>query len=654
MRKSITLLFIILSTSFLHAGSVSVQLTGTVIGTTDNYNYNSASCSSTVNTAANAFDGNLSNYFSACNESGGWVGLDLGSAHVITKISYCPHANHADRMLLGVFEGANLPDFGDAVPLYMITTSPSNNTLTSQTINCSKGFRYVRYVGPTNTHSDIAEMKFYGYNGEGNNTQFIQITNLPTVIVHTTDAQDIVSKETYVNGIVSVISNNGTNLFTDSLEIKGRGNASWNFPKKPYKIKLDKKASLLGMPAVEKTWTLINNYGDKTLMRNLLAFDLSKRLGLPYTPAAKSVDLFLNGEYKGNYQLCDQVEVATGRVELEKMKATDTIMPNLSGGYLIEMDAYSYEETTKFNSDYGNIPVTIKYPKDDDIVAAQVAYIKSHFNKMENTLYANNYTDTTNGFRKYIDIGTFLRHFLVGEMSGNTDTYWSTNMYKKRNNDKFYFGPVWDFDIAYENDYRTYPINDNPEWIYASTGSSARGVRKMVNRIFSDSTVMQQLKAIYASYRNSGVLTEDNLVQVVNDNATLLEQSQQINFMRWDILNTAVHMNPQVYGSYAGEVDNVRNFVKNRLAWMDKKLAYEYNNINEEKISKISLWNEGNTFHLEGITGTATIQIIDVTGRVLQIKQVENDFSTTLNKGIYFIRISDAINKNQVLKCLVE
>ena len=654
MRKSITLLFIILSTSFLHAGSVSVQLTGTVIGTTDNYNYNSASCSSTVNTAANAFDGNLSNYFSACNESGGWVGLDLGSAHVITKISYCPHANHADRMLLGVFEGANLPDFGDAVPLYMITTSPSNNTLTSQTINCSKGFRYVRYVGPTNTHSDIAEMKFYGYNGEGNNTQFIQITNLPTVIVHTTDAQDIVSKESYVNGIISVISNNATNLFTDSLEIKGRGNASWNFPKKPYKIKLDKKASLLGMPAVEKTWTLINNYGDKTLMRNLLAFDLSKRLGLPYTPAAKSVDLFLNGEYKGNYQLCDQVEVATGRVELEKMKATDTIMPNLSGGYLIEMDAYSYEETTKFNSDYGNIPVTIKYPKDDDIVAAQVAYIKSHFNKMENTLYANNYTDTTNGFRKYIDIGTFLRHFLVGEMSGNTDTYWSTNMYKKRNNDKFYFGPVWDFDIAYENDYRTYPINDNPEWIYASTGSSARGVRKMVNRIFSDSTVMQQLKAIYASYRNSGVLTEDNLVQVVNDNATLLEQSQQINFMRWDILNTAVHMNPQVYGSYAGEVDNVRNFVKNRLAWMDKKLAYEYNNINEEKISKISLWNEGNTFHLEGITGTATIQIIDVTGRVLQIKQVENDFSTTLNKGIYFIRISDTINKNQVLKYLIE
>ena len=99
----------------------------------------------------------------------------------------------------------------------------------------------MRYVGPNNTHSDIAEMKFYGYSGEGNNTQFIQITNLPTVIVHTTDAQDIVSKESYVNGIISVISNNGTNLFTDSLEIKGRGNASWNFPKKPYKIKLDKK-----------------------------------------------------------------------------------------------------------------------------------------------------------------------------------------------------------------------------------------------------------------------------------------------------------------------------------------------------------------------------------------------------------------------------
>lgn len=653
MNKPITLFLFIFGISQLSAQNTPSKLSGSIIGTTSYFDYSTSTCSATVNTAANVFDGDLTNTFATCSPSGGWVGLDLGEPCVITKVAFCPRPGQAQAMLLGVFEGANNPDFGDAIPLYLINQTPSQNSLTFQPITCSKGYRYVRYVGPSNANCNVAEIEFHGYKAVGDNSNIPQTTNLPTVIIHTTNAQDIVNKDLYIKGIVSIISDNGTKIYTDSLDIKGRGNASWNFPKKPYKLKLYNKVSLLGLPAKEKTWTLINNYGDKTLMRNLLADDLSKKLEMPYTPAARSVDVFLNGEYKGNYQLSDQVEVATGRVDVEKLKTTDITLPNLGGGYLIEMDAYAYQEISWFTSILESVPVTIHNPKDDEIVPAQSAFIKSHFEKMEAALFAVNYTDVTDGFRKYIDTETFLRHFLVGEMSGNTDTYWSTYMYKKRNEDKFYFGPSWDFDIAYENDYRTYPINNNSEWIYSTTGSAATGVREIVNRIFSDQAILAQLKNIYASYRNRAIINEGSLLQVIDDNAALLDQSQKLNFMRWDILGTQVHMNPQVLYTYSAEVANVRNFVKNRLIWMDKKLGYIPSAVNEPEESKLHLWNSECNIHLEGLSGNATIQIIDITGRIIKSEQAQDSYTTILKQGVYMIRISDEANKYKVLKCIV-
>lgn len=653
MNKPITLFLFIFGISQLSAQNTPSKLSGSIIGTTSYFDYSTSTCSATVNTAANVFDGDLTNTFATCSPSGGWVGLDLGEPCVITKVAFCPRPGQAQAMLLGVFEGANNPDFGDAIPLYLINQTPSQNSLTFQPITCSKGYRYVRYVGPSNANCNVAEIEFHGYKAAGDNSNIPQTTNLPTVIIHTTNAQDIVNKDLYIKGIVSIISDNGTKIYTDSLDIKGRGNASWNFPKKPYKLKLYNKVSLLGLPAKEKTWTLINNYGDKTLMRNLLANDLSKKLEMPYTPAARSVDVFLNGEYKGNYQLSDQVEVATGRVDVEKLKTTDITLPNLGGGYLIEMDAYAYQEISWFTSILESVPVTIHNPKDDEIVPAQSAFIKSHFEKMEAALFAVNYTDVTDGFRKYIDTETFLRHFLVGEMSGNTDTYWSTYMYKKRNEDKFYFGPSWDFDIAYENDYRTYPINNNSEWIYSTTGSAATGVREIVNRIFSDQAILAQLKNIYASYRNRAIINEGSLLQVIDDNAALLDQSQKLNFMRWDILGTQVHMNPQVLYTYSAEVANVRNFVKNRLIWMDKKLGYIPSAVNEPEESKLHLWNSECNIHLEGLSGNATIQIIDITGRIIKSEQAQDNYTTILKQGVYMIRISDEANKYKVLKCIV-
>ena len=127
-------------------------------------------------------------------------------------------------------------------------------------------------------------------------------------------------------------------------------------------------------------------------MRNILAFELSRRMGLAYTPYCHPVDVVLNGEYKGCYQLCDQIEVNKNRVDITEMEPEDVNMPDLSGGYLVEIDAYASGEASYFISSSG-IPVTIKSPDDEDIVNAQYQYIKNYFNSMEGTVFSANYAD---------------------------------------------------------------------------------------------------------------------------------------------------------------------------------------------------------------------------------------------------------------------
>ena len=623
----------------------------TIIGTELSVDYSTNYSSTTVNTKANAFDGKFDTFFASFDKSGTWVGLDLGEKHIITKIAYAPRINWTQRLVLGVFEGANSPDFIDAVPLLMITETPQANVLTEQSINCSKGFRYVRYIGPNDVQCNIAEIAFYGYPGEGDNSYFPQLTNLPTITIHTVNAKEIESKEIYVQGYVSFIYNNGTTIYSDNLDIRGRGNASWGFLKKPYRMKLNTKVNLMGFPAKEKNWTLINNYGDKTLMRNLLAFDLSRRLDMAYTSVGIPVDVILNGEYKGTYQLCDQMEVAQGRVEVESMAANDIALPNLSGGYLVEVDAYANTEISWFTSAKNNTPVTIKYTKDDEIVPQQFNYIRNHYNTMENAVAASNYKDPVNGYRKYIDIESFIRHFLVGEISGNTDTYWSVYMYKNRNNDIFRFGPVWDFDLAYENDNRTYPINNHTQWVY-EYGSAAEGFKSIVNRLFSDENFVSRLKAIYADYRDRGILTKEALLQVVDNYASEMNQSQQLNFMRWNILNSYVHQNPKIYGSYAGEVNNVKNYISARIDWMDKKLNYTPTGIPEIPLSNVVVYSQGNTICLNNISEPVTVSVTDIMGKTLLSKPIYENAAFPVYKGVYIITISDTKGNSKTLKCV--
>lgn len=547
------------------------KLSGDIIGTRYSVNYDTGAASETVNGKANVFDGDYETFFASYDRSNTWVGLDLGEPHIITAVGYSPRISQPSRVVTALIEGANNADFSDAMPLYIIRESAPEREMTYANISCSRGFRYVRYVTPNDKRCNLAELEFFGYKGVGDDSQLYQLTNLPTVVINTANAEEITSKEVEITSTVHIISNDGTSLLTDTATgVRGRGNASWGFEKKPYRLKFSEKRSPLGVPAEAKKWTLLSNHGDKTLMRNILAFEVSRRLGMAYTPFCYPVDVIINGEYKGCYQLCDQIDVRPHRVDVVEMKKTDNSGTNLTGGYLVEIDAYaSTTEKVYFYSTKGT-PVTIKSPDDEDITAEQRKYIEDYFNLMEASVFASNYTDAVNGYRKYLDLESYLRLFIVGEFTGNTDTYWSVYMYKQRGDDRFYFGPVWDYDLAFENDYRTYPINNTDDFLYCGKSSGASdALNQMNNRIIKeDRAAREELKAIWNEAKLNGI-DEASLLEYVEETAALLDESQRLNFLRWPILNQWVHMNFQALGSYEAELGTVKTYIKERIPKLD-------------------------------------------------------------------------------------
>ena len=550
-----TLLFIIAFTCAVAQVSADNKLTGTVIGASND----TESCQL-------AFDGDLSTFFAAADSSYAWVGLDLGEPHVITRIGWspCNDDKGGERMVLGLFEGANKEDFMDALPLYIITDQGITGTMSHADVSCSRGFRYVRYVGPSAACCNVAELEFYGHAGEGDNTGLYRLTNQPTLTIHTSDGVIPYEKETYITAMFTLIDEDGATVLSEPGKIRERGNSSRTFPKRPYNIKFDEKQQISVSSAKAKNWYLVANYTDKTLLRNLLALEISRRFQMAFTPYAQTVDVLLNGEYKGAYLITDALKVENGRIELDEMTSDDNSGEALTGGYLLEVDAHADEEISWFTSSSG-IPVTIHYPADDEITSQQHAYIEEAFNKMESD------------WETYLDMNTFLRHFLINELAGNIDIYWSVYMYKHRSDDIFYTGPVWDFDFAFENSKFIYPTNASSDFLYRSGGHSAGTMKDFADKIIIENeSAREQLIQIWSELRQTSI-TEQQFMDYIDAQVADLEQTKDLNFMRWPILNEAIDIGSLVWGSYEAEVENVRRYLSERIAWLDSKLGYSEN-----------------------------------------------------------------------------
>ena len=184
----------------------------------------------------------------------------------------------------------------------------------------------------------------------GQGDAYVQKTNIPTIYIDTDGGMSVTSKTQYINATMVYVSGSDTIRY-EAMKIRGRGNSTWGLAKKPYRIKFNESTKFLGKGyAKNKSWTLLANHGDKSLLRNAVTSRMGEFLGMPFNPAAHFVDLVLNGTYLGNYQVSDQVNVDNKRVEIFEQDYAADDTSNITGGYLLEIDGFATGEPVYFTT----------------------------------------------------------------------------------------------------------------------------------------------------------------------------------------------------------------------------------------------------------------------------------------------------------------
>ncbi len=271
-------------------------------------------------------------------------------------------------------------------------------------------------------------------------------TGLPVVSINTPGKQEVWSKDRWVEH--STLWLDGMGRFDDiegvEVAIRGRGNSTWGYPKKPYALKFTEKQSVMGMPK-HKRWVLLANYMDRTLMRNRVAFFLAAQTSLAWTPKCEFVELVLNGKHLGQYLLCEQVRVDNDRVAITEMTPGDNSGDAITGGYLLELD-FHFDNMWQWWSAYG-IPFSVKFPDEEDLTSEQLGWIQNHINEVEEVLYGSNFADATLGYAQYIDVQSFVDYWLIYEICVNHELANPGSVYLSKDRvGRLVAGPVWDFD----------------------------------------------------------------------------------------------------------------------------------------------------------------------------------------------------------------
>ena len=390
---------------------------------------------------------------------------------------------------------------------------------------------------------------------------YVQKTNIPTIYIDTKDQVGITSKTEYVEATMVYISGTDTVRY-ESMKIRGRGNSTWGLAKKPYRIKFKESTKFLGKGyAKNKSWTLLANHGDKSLLRNAVTSKMGEFLGMPFNPAALFVDLVLNGTYLGNYQVSDQVNVDNKRVEIFEQDYVATEESNITGGYLLEIDGFATSEPVYFRTSKGLL-VTVKSPDEDCINDAQKNYIRNYLNDFESHLFAENFTDAVAGYRSMIDSATVVPWYIATELSANVDGFWSTYIYKDKEDPKIYFGPLWDYDIAYNNCNRVGDVT-NASMIDKGFGDDLTKV--WAKQLIKDAWFNNAVNDAWKIKMKEGLT--DNLCLYIDSMAALIDRSQTLNFTKYSI-DSRVYNEIYLYSTYAEYIDQLKSFIGEHASYL--------------------------------------------------------------------------------------
>lgn len=379
--------------------------------------------------------------------------------------------------------------------------------------------------------------------------------NKLTIFEINTKSQAVVdSKENYLKAGLRIydFKNNTYTLINDSTEIKGRGNSTWLNPKKPYRLKLFKSASLGGMPS-NRHWVLLANFEDKSASRTKLASDLGNYLGINYTPRSIPVELVLNGEHLGSYQLIEAVKIASSRIDITQVNTKNGVT---SGGVIFELNARLDEQFNFFSN--AGLPISIKDPDDLNTSSPETAakhfdYLVGIFNKAEDALFSSEFTDPLKGYPNFFNISSAVNWYLTVEILRNFDIG-EYSVYKyidTKNNNKITYGPIWDFDLSAGN--REGPI-----------GFKAKTENAWMRRFFEDPNFESLVKSKWSTIRENLLST---MTYSINQNARQIFNSQLKNEQIW---SSSISYGDK---SFYEDVFFLKNWLYERVQWLDEQFS---------------------------------------------------------------------------------
>jgi hypothetical protein len=404
-------------------------------------------------------------------------------------------------------------------------------------------------------------------------------SNLPIILIDTGGRE--IPDLTRIRATMKIIYNGKgrRNAITDPannydglIDIELRGSSSMAYPKKGYRLETvdamgdNRNVSLLGMPK-ENDWILYASYDDQSLMRNTLAYRISNEIGR-YAPRLRYCELVLNNNYRGIYIFMEKIKQDKNRVNITEMEAGDVTGDAVTGGYIWKFDKVEGEQTDGWNSMQG-LYYQYHDPKSDDLAPAQKSYLKGWMNVFESVMLLPNRSDTTFGYPRYIDVASFVDHFLLNEFCKNIDAYRiSFFMHKDRDSKggKLKAGPIWDFNLSFgktwyaedagrvdewEIDHDAYHPGDWPKvpfwWVFLG----------------HDPYFASHVKIRWAELSQT-ILSADSLDRRIDLLADSLTEARTRDVKRWP--------EPSADHSYAEEISRLKSWIRGRTVWINHNL----------------------------------------------------------------------------------
>lgn len=364
---------------------------------------------------------------------------------------------------------------------------------------------------------------------------------IPVVQIQLNDDLGYVSKEEYSSGTIQIESaNENDRIGPSSVKLRGRGNTSWSFPKKPFQLKFNEPHEVLGMP-YSKKWLLMAHYSDKSLLRTELAFDLSRESRLNWTSGSRFVELIINEEYLGLYQLVEKIESTHNRLNSGQGFVLEVNRPNRQG-----------PDDVVFKSNFHEYTI-----KDPEVVNGDFEFelIKDYIITCEEVLFGPDFRDSILGYHSYIDIYSFVDWYIIHEITKNSESAWSSSCYLNYvPGEKLKMGPVWDFDLSLGNNYAARPTSG---FVIKDAG--------WYSRLFQDSIFVECVKERFDYF----YLQKSEFIATIEQHASDIDGAQQRNFIKWPILGVWVWPNAVSFTEYEHEVSYLSDWFSDRMDWLE-------------------------------------------------------------------------------------